>query len=246
MDSFPLSTAPQAYLDIKHIPDFFVALEALGWNLCYIALAIQSLRDRSYGMSLIALCNNMAWELVYSVIYPPAGKLEQGMILLWVLLDVVMMYSALRFSALEWRHAPAVQQLLPVIFAAGVPFCVWGHWALAVQLGPEYGIFWGAVSCQIVLSVGALAQLLTRGSTRGASWAIWWGRFMGTNFSTVVFAYRYLYWHDVFAFVAAPMMRWCLGVQLTVDLAYGYYFWKIRAQEKRVGQVGSDGGVKKL
>lgn len=173
MDGFELSTAPQAYLDIKWIPDTFVVLMGLGWSINYISMVRHSFHDRTYSMSIIPLCCNIAWEIVYTLIYPSKSIFEQLVFSIGCLINVGVMYSAIKFSPREWGHAPLVEKHLLLIFTIGVFACVSGHLALAAEIGPSLGYSWGAVICQILLSVGGLGQLLMRGSTRGGSYSQW-------------------------------------------------------------------------
>lgn len=173
MEGFDVSTAPQAYLDIKWIPDTLVALMGLGWSINYVGMVHRSFRDRTYGMAIIPLCCNIAWEIVYTFIHPSKNNVERTVFLLGLSINIGVMYAAYRFSPQEWSHAPLVQQHLPSIFTIGILACLAGHVALAAEIGPSLAYSWGAVICQVLLSVGGLGQLLVRGSTRGGSYTLW-------------------------------------------------------------------------
>ncbi|KAL9579247.1 MAG: hypothetical protein Q9203_006778 [Teloschistes exilis] len=173
MDGFDVGSAPVAYLEVKWIADTFVALMGLGWSINYIGMIQQSFRDQTYGMAVIPLCNNIGWEVVYALVYPSKSYVERFVFLTGVSLNLGVMYAAIRFSREEWSHAPLVRDNLPVLFAAGVIVCFTGHLALAMQIGPSLAYSWGAVICQIFLSVGGLGQLLARNSTRGSSRTLW-------------------------------------------------------------------------
>lgn len=174
MDGFDDTTAPQAYLDIKWIPDTFVALMGLGWSINYVGMVQHSFRDRTYGMAIIPLCNNIGWEIVYAFVYPSKSTMERAVFLTGVSLNLGVMYAAIKFSPREWGHAPLVEQNLAFIFFVGVFACLGGHIALAAEIGPSLAYSWGAVICQILLSVGGLGQLLARNSTRGGSYFLWY------------------------------------------------------------------------
>lgn len=173
MDGFDSSAAPQAYLDIKWITDTFVALMGLGWSINYVGMVQHSFRDRTYSMAIIPLCNNIGWEIVYAFVYPSKSTIERIVFVTGLTLNLGVMYAAVKFSPREWGHAPLVEKNLPLIFLVGVFTCLTGHLALAAEIGPALAYSWGAVICQILLSVGGLGQLLARNSTRGASYTLW-------------------------------------------------------------------------
>lgn len=174
MDGFDVSKAPQAYLDIKWIPDLFAALMGIGWSINYIGMVRASFRDRSYSMALIPLCNNIAWETVYVFVHPSRSIVERTVFFIGLSLNIFVMYAAIKFSSNEWSQAPMIQRNLPTVFAIGILACLTGHCALAAEIGPSLAYSWGAVICQLLLSVGGLGQLLARNSTRGGSYTIWW------------------------------------------------------------------------
>ena len=173
MDGFDVSAAPQAYLEIKWIADAFVILMGIGWCINYVGMVQHSFRDRTYGMAIIPLCNNIGWEVVYTFVHPSRSIVERAVFLTGVSLNIAVMYAAIKFSPAEWSHAPLVEKNLPLIFFVGSFACFTGHLALAAEIGPPLAYSWGAVICQIILSVGGLGQLLARGSTRGASYTLW-------------------------------------------------------------------------
>lgn len=173
MDGFNNINAPQAYRDIKWIPDLFVLLMGLGWGTNYICMVQHSFRDKTYSMAIIPLCCNISWEMVYVFIYPSTSLLEHVVFIFGLAINAAVMYSAIKFSPQEWGHARLVQENLFWIFVVGVLACLSGHLALAAEIGPQLAYSWGAVVCQLLLSVGGLGQLLVRGSTRGGSYVAW-------------------------------------------------------------------------
>lgn len=173
MDGFNVDAAPPAYQQVKWLADAFVALMGIGWSINYVGMVRQSFRDQTYGMAIIPLCNNIGWEMVYAFVYPSKSAVERTVFVTGLSLNVGVMYAAVKFSPEEWKHAPIIQKNLTWIFGFGVTACFTGHLALAMEIGPSLAYSWGAVICQIILSIGGLEQLLARNSTRGASWMLW-------------------------------------------------------------------------
>lgn len=173
MDGFNVAQAPPEYLAVKPIADLFVLGMGIGWVINYVGMVYKSFKDQTYGMAIMPLCCNIAWEVVYGVIYPSKSLVEQSVFLAGLTLNFGVMYAAIKFAPNEWTHAPVVMHHLPLIFCLGMLGFLTGHLALAAEIGHSLAYSWGAVVCQLLLSIGGLCQLLCRGSTRGASYTLW-------------------------------------------------------------------------
>lgn len=173
MDGFDASQAPPEYQEVEWIANFFIIGMGAGWTINYIGMVYQSFHDKTYGMAIMPLCCNIAWEIVYSLIYPSKSLIERGVFLIGLTINFAIIYAAVKFAPNEWTHSPLVLRNLPLIFLVGIVGCLTGHLALAAEIGPSLAYSWGAAVCQIMLSFGGLFQLLCRGSTRGASYTLW-------------------------------------------------------------------------
>lgn len=146
----------------------------VGWLTNYIGMIYKSNKEKTYGMSLMALCCNFAWELTYAFIYPFHSDLEKYVHCTGLLLNCGVMYTAVKYAHGEWAHAPLVQRNLPLIFVLSIAGFTSAHLALAMQIGPSLAQAWSAFACQILLTVGGLSQLICRGHSRGASYFLWY------------------------------------------------------------------------
>lgn len=173
MDGFDASQAPQQYQDVKPLADLFVVGMGLGWLINYFGMVYTSFKERTYGMAIMPLCCNIAWEIVYCLIHPSKNRVELSVFALGLVINLGVMYAAIVFSSREWSHAPLVERNLPRIFCVCIIGFITGHLALAAEIGPSLAYSWGAVVCQLLLSIGGLCQLLCRSSTRGTSWMLW-------------------------------------------------------------------------
>ncbi|PWY78297.1 hypothetical protein BO70DRAFT_408363 [Aspergillus heteromorphus CBS 117.55] len=232
MDGFDYSTAPPEYLEHKWLVNIFIIGMTAGWIVHYVDMAYTSFKDRTYSMTIAGLCANFAWEIVYCIIYPAKGFCEWAAFGLGLLLDLGVIYSAMKNAPNEWRQSPIVGNNMFLVFASMTVFFLTGHLALVAQLGPGLAYSWGAVLCQLLISVGDVFQLLTRGNTRGASWRLWISRFSGST-STVAFAFiRYLYWPGSFSWLNSPLMLWSVCIFFLSEFLYGILFLSIRRYEE--------------
>ncbi|GFF78895.1 integral membrane protein [Aspergillus udagawae] len=173
MDPWTALSSPLTSQTVEYVANTLRIMCAISWNISYMSMTYYSFRDKTYGNALIPLCNNIAWEFVYSFIHCPKLTFVRIENTGWFLLNIGVMYAAIKYSENEWKHAPLVQRNLPFIFAMGISAMIAGHLALAAQIGPRIAFVWSAKGCQLVLSTGALSQLLSRGSTRGGSYVVW-------------------------------------------------------------------------
>lgn len=141
MNAIPLSQAPPEYLEVAWIASTCKLFMGVGWITNYIGMIYNSWKYQTYGMSLMPLCCNFAWELVYALIHPFDGGLERSVHYTGLALNCGVMYTAVRFAAREWNHAPLVQRNLLWIFVMCVAGWMSAHLALAAQLGPSLLVY---------------------------------------------------------------------------------------------------------
>ncbi|KAM4067155.1 terpene cyclase atmB [Hirsutella rhossiliensis] len=209
MNVADLSRAPPEYHDVAWIADTCKLLMGVGWTTNYVGMIYKSLRDQTYGMALMPLCCNFAWELTYALIYPFGSDLEK-----------------------EWAHAPLVQRNIPIIFIVCVAGWMSAHLALAAQIGPALAQAWSAYGCQLLLTVGGLSQLISRGHSRGASYFLWFSRFFGSLVIVPQDVVRYRYWRRDHEFMASPFYIWFVCTFLLLDGSYGICLWYVRRFER--------------
>ncbi|KAK1470838.1 hypothetical protein CCUS01_00956, partial [Colletotrichum cuscutae] len=183
-----------------HVPSWVVPASgallitgAIFWDMCYVLMSIRSHRTKSYGMPLFALALNLSWELIYAA-RVAEHPLERLGFLVWLLLDVPLVYTTLKNAKHEWRHAPLVAKNIGAILAIMVALGCAANYAVAewwlsapgTGHGDKSGkwwagregfdctelAFWTAGLAQFALGTGCLAMLLVRGHSGGASYAI--------------------------------------------------------------------------
>ncbi|KAL4966678.1 uncharacterized protein BDV14DRAFT_198800 [Aspergillus stella-maris] len=166
------SAAPPEYQAVAWFDHKLALLAAAGWTLNYITMAYQSWKDKTYGMAIIPLCCNLAWEIVYVSNQSRSGY-SAVVAATYLVTNLAVMYAAIKHAPTEWAHAPLVQRNIHWLFLAGILVCTAGHRAVAAQLGPGLGYYYGGMFCQLILELGAICQLLVRGSSRGVSYTMW-------------------------------------------------------------------------
>ncbi|KAG6110882.1 hypothetical protein E4U13_005182 [Claviceps humidiphila] len=240
MDGFSRALRPPpAYEQVQWLADSFATLMGLGWIINYVLAVRMSIKGEPHSMPLIPLCNNFAWELAYTIVYPSANRVELSAFAIGAMLNLFIMAGAVRFARIEWRqHSPILADHAYWILLMGVMVCFTGHVALAMEIGPGLAYSWGAVVCQLTLSIGGVCQLLERNSTAGTSWMLWSSRFLGSC-CTVVFAFiRCKYWPEAYGWLLSPLILWSLAIFLLAEVTYGVCLLLVtRAETPRTGKL---------
>jgi paspaline synthase len=241
---FSLPVLPLSPIDAKNNPpdyylwvqDYVTILMGILWIAAYILYIRQSYRDKSYGMPILSLCANIAWEFVYGVINPP-GFAEFVTFLPYFLVDLGLVYTTIKFGPYEWAHSPIVKKNLPLIMLVGCGMLTWAQWAIAVLFDDVHeASFWSGFACQLIGSWAALAQLISRASTRGHTIAIWWYRFTGTLCAIFVFQWRVYYYPQDYTYIHTHAANFIFFASEIGELAYPVVFMYIRRREEREDQ----------
>ncbi|CZT49202.1 related to 3-ketoacyl-acyl carrier protein reductase [Rhynchosporium secalis] len=169
----PVDKINKPSLRYLQVQDFFVLGSGIPWTIAYILYARQANIDKSYGMPLIPLCANIAWEFIYGVIHP--NSLGQVISFVpWLIADVPIVYWTLKHGPSKWEQAPLVADNLGLILAVGIAMMLAMHLAFRRSCkNIEDGPFWSAWVCQLLISCGSVMHLMCRNETSGHSWGIW-------------------------------------------------------------------------
>ncbi|KAI1082130.1 hypothetical protein F5B20DRAFT_587788 [Whalleya microplaca] len=237
MDGFSNALPPPAYQEVRWLADTFVVMMGVGWMINYVGMIWHSRKGDTYSMALIPLCNNIGWELVYTLVYPSSNNVELLVFAIGATLNIFIMAAAARAARSEWSHSPLVRDHALFILLGLTLMCFAGHVALAMEIGPDFAYSWGAVICQLTLSIGGVCQLLQRNSTRGTSWTLWSSRFLGSC-CTVGFAFlRWKYWPTVYGWLSSPLILWSLAAFLLADLTYGVCLNLVSRAESKAAKL---------
>ena len=165
-------------------PEFLAT--GLCWTVTYLLIIRRGFADRTYGMPIVALCANLSWEFIFSVVRPHAGVQRIGDIL-WLTLDVVIAYTALRYGPREFRYLP--RPVFYAGFAGTLVLAYLGVDAVCREFDNGNGIYAGFAD-NLMMSGLFLAMLASRGGLRGQSVSIAALKCVGTIFASIGF-WRY-------------------------------------------------------
>jgi hypothetical protein len=100
-------------------PLSYVALSGLCWIGVYILIVMHGFKEKSYGMPLVPMSANMAWETVFTLVYPiGSGSPARVIIYVWAALDLCIIAT---FFAYGYRYFERGYHLTrPQFYAVGI------------------------------------------------------------------------------------------------------------------------------
>jgi hypothetical protein len=153
------------------------------WSLAYILIILRGFRDRSYGMPLAALGANITWEFMFAFIHR-GGGVQEVVNVVWFGLDVLILYTVLRFGRREFPDLSAPVFYATVVLAivvAGVFVAL-----VSAEFDNWAGVY-AAFGQNFMMSVLFIAMLYRRRSTRGQSIGIAIAKMVGTACASAQF-----------------------------------------------------------
>lgn len=218
-----------------------VGMSGLCWTLVYILTIKRDFADETYGMPLVALAINIAWEFRFSLIFGASGDfplIAQVVNTVWLAFDVVIVYTVFRFGydAFERDHASAAapgrrlgRATFLGEFCLALAFC-FAFVFVAVDFFIDLPAFGHSVADvakfiayaqNLLMSALFLAMYWHRGTIGGQSFWIAFFKWLGT-FAVM---FEYLPKHP------QPMLWLMLGTITVLDLWYMALMWRGCKQE---------------
>lgn len=177
--------------DPVHLNDtlskFLMIGSGLFWTITYILILRRGHKDKVYGMPLVALCANVAWEFIFSFIYPhPQPQLFIDY--LWLVFDLGILVQYLQYGRKEFpSHLPST--LFYGTFLFTLFFSALAIVAMAHEFNDYIGIY-AAFAQNLMMSVVFIRMFIKRNSSQGQSVYIALNKMVGTLFPSFLF---YLY-----------------------------------------------------
>ncbi|MEN0055073.1 MAG: hypothetical protein AAGC65_15470 [Mucilaginibacter sp.] len=206
----------------------FIAVSASGlaWTITYVALVYRGLKDKSYGMPLIPLALNFAWEFVFSIIYPPLSDGISGTIVngIWMTCDLgiiitYFLYSYPYFfrqygiSKKNWLICSALAFIIAFgIMLTGGPF--FGQFKLYFNGDVYQGAIFIAYIQNLIISVCFILMIWERKTAEGQSLTIAIFKCLGTGLTVGIY-YLFIVHQG-----KAMLMNIIVGATFMFDLVY--------------------------
>ncbi len=168
-------------------PRFALSLIALGgvvWLVAYIAAIRAGNREKATTLPLVAVCLNITWELVHSVVYPPPRPIDLVTNLVWLSLDLLILIQVFRFGRTR-QVIPQIRQYFVPVVVGTLILSFLGHVTFqrhvtANSIFPDESGAIPAYIINLVMSVLFVGMYYARADGAGLSKTVAWAKFVGT------------------------------------------------------------------
>lgn len=238
-------------LDANHFWLLATALlSGVFWLIAYILIIYRGFKDKSYGMPVVALCGNLAWEIIFGLGIEsgcPASwascpsAVIQSRNFIWMLFDFVILYTVLKYGRHYFTH-PFVKKNFTWIVLGGIvaaflilytaiqEFWIRNLWQVVVNgQVPEYlpltlqgGSYYTGFGLNLIMSVLFVVMLFRRDNIDGQSFYIAASKWLG---SVAAFAFM------LADGIQTPLVNVLYAFVFLFDIVYmGLIYQKSRAQ----------------
>lgn len=150
------------------------------WILAYVFIIRQCFKDKSYGLPMVAICMNLAWEFLASWVIPNPVPLWHFFDRVWFFVDLVIVYQLFRWGR-QFQTIPEVRDNFCSIIVGTTVLSGIGLHAFYIQYHDLLGLM-GAFMVNLVMSVSFLFFYFARRHQggRGLSVPAAWCKLLGT------------------------------------------------------------------
>jgi len=208
----------------------------LCWTLAYLLIIRVGLRERTYGMPIVAFAANLSWEFVYAFVRPSNGVLHVINVV-WFLLDCVIGYTVVRFGPDEFPYLS--RRVFYGCFIALLAFAYPAVNLFGTQFDAGDGLF-SAFAMNLVMSGLFIAMFTARPAGRGQSAGIATAKLAGTAFASGSVAVK----GDLAARYHGGLLPYLYIATFILDLVYLGLTLSVRAAAVSSATAESITGVK--
>lgn len=208
------------------------------WMITYVALIWRGVKDRSYGMPIVALALNLTWEFTFFAVLTPYGSLDSALVPggawkaqlvfgICLLLDIGILYTYFRYGFRHFEGKYTLSHRLWVAYSVALlAFCFLVIHSAALFF-MQFDTYFHhdqieaakliAFIQNAVMSLAFVAMFHMRNSIDGQSFTIAWTKFLGSSL-TVGPIYLMQHPDNYFAWVI-------IGTMFLADFWYMILIW---------------------
>jgi hypothetical protein len=162
----------------------FALLSGIFWTITYLLILKRSIQDRIIGMPMVALCMNIAWESIFSFIYP-SDKPQLYVNYVWFCFDLVIVTQYLKLNKSAFSKYLPEKSFYPA-FCSVLAMGFFNMLFATTELGTKLGSHYTAFEINLIMSVLFIYILLSSERTQGQSIYIATTKMIGTAFASVM------------------------------------------------------------
>lgn len=193
----------------------------LFWTLAYLLIIRVGIRERTYGMPLVAFAANISWAFLYAFVRPSNGVLHEIKIV-WFLLDCVIAYTVVRFGPDEFPYLPRNVFYGCLIALLGLAYPAVN--LIGTQFDEGHGVF-SAFVINLMTSALFIAMFMARPAGRGQSVGIAAAKLGGTALASGSLAVK----GDLAARYHGGLLPYLFIATFVLDLVYLGLVLSVRA-----------------
>lgn len=153
-------------------------LSGIFWTIAYLLIIRRSIQDRSVGMPMAAICMNIAWEFIFSFVYP-SHKPQLYINYVWFFLDLLIVIQFLKLNKIEFGNHLPKNFFYPAFFSTLV-VSFFNMLFIAHDFSVAKGATYTAFEINSIVSMLFIHMLLSRNTVRGQSIYIAIAKMIGT------------------------------------------------------------------
>lgn len=193
----------------------------LCWTLAYLLIIRVGLRERTYGMPIVAFAANISWEFIYAFVRPSNG-VQHTINIIWFLLDCVIGYTIVKFGPDEFPYLS--RKVFYGCFIALLGFAYPAVNLFGTQFDAGDGLF-SAFAMNLVMSALFISMFMARPAGRGQSVGIATAKLAGTAFASASVAVK----SDLAARYHGGLLPYLYVTCFLLDLVYLGLLLSLRA-----------------
>ena len=188
---------------------FFALFSGIFWAITYLLILHRSIQDRVIGMPMVALCLNIAWEFIFSFVYP-SNKPQLYVNYIWFCSDLVIVRQYLKLNQAAFAEYLPKKLFYPA-FCSVLAIGFFNMLFATNELGTKLGSHYTAFEINLIMSVLFIYILLSSDRTQGQSISIAATKMIGTAFAS---AFSFL------KFPSSPLLNFLYVAIFLCDGAY--------------------------
>jgi hypothetical protein len=163
---------------------FFAILSGIFWTITYLLILQRSIQDRIIGMPMLALCMNIAWEFIFSFVYP-SDKPQLYVNYVWFCFDLIIVIQYLKLNKSAFgEHLP--KKLFYPAFCSVLAISFFNMLFATTELGTTMGSHYTAFEINLIMSLLFIYMLLSSNRTQGQSIYIAMTKMIGTACASIM------------------------------------------------------------
>lgn len=177
-------------------PNWAVVLSFVGdllWTVVYILAIRLGVKARTYAIPMVAIGLNVNWEVVHTIVHPPALFANLVANLIWLGFDLLIVLQLIRYGRGSQRIEP-VRRFFAVVIVGTLAMALAGHITFythitANSIFPDKDGVVSAFVINLVMSILFVSMYFGRPDGEGLSKPIAWLKMLGTaaiSFANVI------------------------------------------------------------